>query len=121
MSLFAGTIAAFAVAGGVTIRRGSAGSDTKGRYTPGSTSDITGVEASVQPITGNELQRLPEGLRTQRPVKLYTTTEIRASSVATGVPSDLIVWDGETWEVQFVEKHIWGGYYKAVIIRKGQG
>jgi len=118
--MFAGAIAYFNVTGGVTIRRGSAGSSIKGRYTPGSTSDTTGVVASVQPVTGNELERLPEGIRSRRPAKLYTETEIKQADSVAGTPPDLIIWDGETWEVLSVEKHAWGTYYKAMIARQGQ-
>jgi hypothetical protein len=118
--VFAGVIAYFSVTGGVTIRRGSAGSSSKGRYTPGATSDTTGVVASVQPIKGDELERLPEGIRTKRPAKLYTETELKQKDTAAGTPPDLIIWDGETWEVESVEKHAWGTYYKALIVRQGQ-
>jgi len=119
--MFAATIAIFNVPGGITIRRGSAGSDIEGRYTPGATNDITGVVASVQPITGDEAETLPEGLRSRRPAKLYTETELLQKNTSTGTPADLILWDGETWEVVSVEKHTWGTYYKAMIARIGQG
>lgn len=119
--MFGPTIAIFNVPGGVTIRRGSSGSSTKGRYTPGATSDTTGVVASVQPITGDELERLPEGIKSRRPAKLYTKTEVKQKDTAAQTPPDQIIWAGETWEVLSVERHTWGDYYKAMIGRVGQG
>jgi len=118
--MFAGVIAYFNVTGGVTIRRGVAGSSVKGRYSPGATSDTAGVTASVQPISGDELERLPEGIRSRRPAKIYTETELKQKDTTAGTPPDLIIWDSETWEVVSVEKHAWGTYYKALIVRQGQ-
>lgn len=118
--VFGDTIKNFTVPGGVTIRRGSAGTSVKGRFTAGSTSDTTGVVASVQPITGKELERLPEGIRSHRPAKLYTETQILQVDVGAGTPPDQIIWDSETWEVHNVELHTWGSYYKAIIIKVGQ-
>lgn len=118
--MFADTIKNFAVPGGITIRRGSAGSSVKGRFTKGATLDTAGVVASVQPITGSELERLPEGLRSKRPEKLYSETELKQVDVGAGTPPDLVIWDGEIWEVQRVRLHTWGGYYKAIIVKVGQ-
>ena len=118
--MFRNTIKRFAVPGGVTIRRGSAGTSYRGRHTKGSTSDTTGVVASVQPITGKELERLPEGIRSKRPAKLYSETELKMVDVGAGTPADQIIWDSETWEVSRLEPHTWGTYYKAIIVKVGQ-
>jgi hypothetical protein len=118
--VFGDTIKNFAVPGGVTIRRGSAGTSVKGRFTPGATTDTPGVVASVQPITGKELERLPEGIRSKRPAKLYTETEIKQADVGASTPPDQILWDSETWEVHNVGVHTWGSYYKAIIFKVGQ-
>ncbi len=118
--MFGSTIATFAVSGGITIRRGSAGSSVKGQYTPGATNDITGVVASVRALNGDELDELPEGMRSRRTVAVHTETEIRQNDVGAGTPADQILWDGETWEVVSVEKHVYGSYWKAIIARIGQ-
>ena len=118
--MFGLAIQYFRVPGGITLRRGSAGSTTLGRYTPGATSDTTGVVASVQPMKGDELDNLPEGMRSRRPVKVYTETELLTVDVGAGTPADIIVWDGETFEIQTVEKHTYGGYWKATAVRIGQ-
>ena len=116
---FSDVIAEFAVTGGITIKRGSQGSWSNGRHTAGSVTTIPNVVASFQPLRGSELEMLPEGDRTRRSGKVYTATELHAENRLGGVPADLIEFDGDTWEVQTVEKHHWGEYWKALVLRVG--
>ena len=56
----------------ITHRRTAAGSwGTDGRYNPGGTTD-TDITASVQPLSGRDRQKLPEGDRTRHGKKVYT-------------------------------------------------
>ena len=111
--------AEFAVSGGITISRDTGGTSTNGRYTPGVRSTTAGVVASFQPLRGREVEMLPEGDRSKRSGKLYTETEILGADRGGQLLADQIVFDGDTWEVRSVEKHHFGGYYKAIVVRVG--
>lgn len=110
-------IASFAT-GTYTVTRNSAsayGSD--GRLDAPSTTTLS-VEGCVQPLTGRELQRLPEGLRTRELRAFYTATELKTQGA--GQDPDSIAIDGDTWQVERVER--WaelGNYWKAVLIKVG--
>lgn len=84
--------------------------DANGKFVPAPTTTIS-VLASVQPLRGKDLQNLPEGLRNEDLLKVYTTTELR---VAGDYAPDAIMVDGQAYEVQTVER--WGefGYWKAI-------
>jgi hypothetical protein len=62
---------------------------------------------------------LPEGDRDKRGGKLYTATEILGADRGSGLLADRIIFDGDTWEVRSVEKHHFGGYWKAIVVRVG--
>jgi hypothetical protein len=109
----------FAVSGGITISRDTAGTWANGRYTPGARSITAGVVASFQPLRGREIEILPEGDRSKRSGKLYTAVEILAADRDTQLGADRIVFDGDTFEVLSVEKHHFGGYWKAIVVRVG--
>lgn len=77
------------------------------------------IDASVQPVSQEQLQRLPEGMRTQEVQNLFTSTELNAKTEDS--EPDTIFIDGSDWEVQAVES--WaslGGYYRAVVARVGR-
>lgn len=93
----------------ITLRRVAAqsvGSD--GRGVDGSSSD-TEIMASVQPAQGEDLQVLPEGLRSRRTIKVYTETELRTADQQAGTAPDKLVLSGlsgiddGTYEVQTVQ------------------
>ena len=73
-----------------------------GRATPGATTTIS-IEASVQPATGRDLLRLPEGRRTQETRLVYTTTRLTPGAQGAAYEADLVLIEGNTWEVQHVE------------------
>lgn len=111
--------------GAVTITRrrvaaGSRGSD--GRWTNGASTD-TSIVASVQPAGGEDLQLLPEGLRSRRAVKVYTTTELEVADQAAGVLGDQLVISGlvgiddGTYQVQNVAPYYaLLGHHRAVAV-----
>jgi len=61
----------------VTVTRCLTGSYVDGDYT--STTTTFDIVASIQPISGIDLQRLPEAERTQGRYKLYTETQLFTS------------------------------------------
>lgn len=86
----------------VTRQRFAAGAvSAAGRWTEGATTSTT-ILASVQPATGRQLQRLPEGLRERVELMAFTETELRTADQATGLSADRIVVDGETYQVAHV-------------------
>jgi hypothetical protein len=109
----------FAVPGGITIKRDTPGTWADGRYTAGTRSTTSGVNASFQPLRGREIEMLPEGDRDKRSGKVYTATELKSADRADELLADQIVFDGDTWEVRSVEKHHFGGYWKAIVVRVG--
>lgn len=81
----------------------------------------TTISAVVQPATSRDTQRLPENLREVEAIAVWCEFALRGASVATGSPSDVIVWDGRNYEVKAVEpwKNL-GNYVKAIATRVGQ-
>lgn len=111
MSLFdlSGVLESFST-GTYTVTRGARSYDTNGRLA--ATSSTFSVSANVQPYPGDELNRLPEGLRTAKVKAVYTTTELRAN--------DSISIGGSAWQVHVVEP--WdelGAYFRAVVTKDG--
>lgn len=101
----------------VTMRRYAAGTYTNGRWVPGAVTEIP-IVASVQPAKSDELLRLPEGMRTKGVVKAYTDSELQPGDEGQRSQPDRIVWDGEEWEVQVVDRHQLGiAHYKAICVR----
>lgn len=101
-----------------TVTRSSASAyGADGRLDAGTTSTLT-VRAVVQPVTGRDLKRLPEGLRTDDVRQVFTATELKTQGA--GQDPDSIAIGGEDYEVQTVER--WadlGGYWRAIVMRKG--
>lgn len=104
----------------VTRRRWAAGSyDADGRYVEPSYADTT-IRASVQPLVGDELLRLPEGQRQKRAIKFYTISDIRTVDDATKTKADQIIDSSVTFEVYTAED--WtdeGGYWKGEAVEVG--
>lgn len=55
------------------------------------------VQASVQPVTGRELEVLPEGLRSKAVVKIYSNVEL--VPLRDGQKSDILEWRGQSYEI----------------------
>ena len=101
--------------GTYTVTRTPASVYTAGRLVPGVATTFT-VLGSLQPLSGREVDRLPEGAREREGMALWTTTELRGK-LQTSEP-DTVTVDGEAYEVQNVQR--WdtlGNYYRAVILR----
>ncbi len=65
------------------------------------------IELSIQPISGREQQRLPEGYRTRRVVKAYgqpaPVEKLRTTSLASEAPNDIVIYKGDRFDVISVE------------------
>jgi hypothetical protein len=106
----------------ITRRRFAAGSrGADGRYTPGATTDTT-ISASVQPLTGIELQTLEEGDRQRDPKRVYTDSDLRTSNqhVTPKTVADHVIIDTLVYQVRRVDT--WRGtapipHVKAIVVR----
>ena len=86
-------------AAAVARNRYAAGSvGTDGRTTRGALTATT-IYASVQPVTGRQLERLPEGLRQSVKLMAYTETELRTADQLTQTAADELIYGGETYQV----------------------
>lgn len=98
----------------VVTRRGASGY-SQGRATAPTTSTLR-AKGSFQPMSGRELERLPEGMRSRELRVLYTATRLQGSGP--GHEPDTLADGGETWEVQTVEPWVaLGGYYRVVLAK----
>lgn len=110
-----GTVAR--LSGGTTLtvtRRAAPTTDGRGRVVAGAASTFA-IAASVQPVSGRDLLRLPEGLRTRELVAVFTSGALRTNDDATRAPPDTFAWQGATYQVEKLED--WGpvgGYVKAI-------
>lgn len=101
--------------GTYTVTRYAAGDYVAGKLTAGSTSTLS-ISASVQPVSGQELQRLPEGERVKDWLYVYTPTELNTREGKKA--ADKISIDGANYEVATVDD--WateGGFYRALVQR----
>jgi len=97
-------------------RPGITGIDS-GRRVAGVTTSFS-ITASVQPASGRQMDRLPEGLREREGMTLWTPTELRTAQVSEGIEADLVSIDGSTFEVVAIDR--WaalGNYYRATVTR----
>lgn len=105
--------------GTYTVTRYAAASfSSTGRVSAGTSSTFS-ITASVQPVSGREIDRLPEGLRAREVLALYTDTALQTRNSTAGAP-DVVSIDGSAWEVQTVENwNSLGTFYKALLTRVG--
>jgi predicted nucleotidyltransferase len=99
-----------------TVKRKQGGSYVDGQWVPGNDVDII-IKASLQPMSPEEMDKLPEGRRTNETFKLYTKT--RLYTVTDENPDYLLI-DGIGYEVVSVGKYQSDviNHYKVFIQRK---
>ena len=73
------------------------GSYVDGRWTE-TESDPVDFKASLQPVTANEMQTLPEGRRDRTTYKAYTKTDLKTVSIGEQI-SDIVLDGSERYEV----------------------
>jgi hypothetical protein len=108
--------------GTYTVSRRSAGTyDANGQYVDGSISTLT-ISASCQPLSGRELQRLPEGARNRESRVFYTRTELKSVDGVTGAPPDVVEVPGVGFfEVHLVEDRSTSGFWRVVGLMLQEG
>lgn len=84
----------------ITITRTEPGhyDETSGLWVEGEESTPT-VAMSIQPLSVDEMDALPEGRRTSRSVKIYSSVELLPADQSTGQNADQFTWLGRTYEI----------------------
>ena len=98
--------------GSYTVERRTPATYTGGRLDVGTTTTFQAT-LSVQPLTGKDLQKLPEGSRIRGGVTVFSTVELQAGS-----EPDQIEIDGDNYEVHHVET--WGtlgNFWRALALK----
>ena len=104
----------------VTVKRSASSSYVNGTLVPGLTTATVTV-ASIQPASGDELGRSEEGQRVGEFYKIYINLEVKPASETEQRKADIVVWRGQEYEVELVDRwYLSSNYYKAFIRRKGQ-
>lgn len=98
----------------LTVTRRGAGVVTNGIVAEGPSSTLP-IVAGVQPASGRDLQRLPEGRRSTATLVLYTVTPLLVGNAGAANEADVVTIDGEEWEVQHVEHWRRSGYYRVIV------
>jgi hypothetical protein len=73
------------------------------------------VQAGWQPATGRDLRRVPEGLRTEEGVVLFSVDQLRTAGST--YEADVVTVEGESYQVANVER--WGSYWRAIAVKVG--
>lgn len=96
--------------GTYTVTRVAASTyDAQGHAVAGSESTLK-ITAAIQPTSGDELERLPEGMRTGETIAIYTKTPLITKSDTNG--PDVVTYNGQDYEVVIVWNR--GTFYKAI-------
>lgn len=104
--------------GTITVSRPGTPLLVDGRLQSVASSTLGPFSASVQPLTGRDVERLPEGLRDKEARVVFTTADLRPANPAAGTLGDRVTFDGREFEVQSSEA--WaelGNYRRCVLIR----
>lgn len=103
----------------LTVNRYSNGTYVKGKWVPGGLSSSFPIQTSVQPLTGYDLQTLPEGLDVSTSFMIFPVEELRAADPKNSVPGDIVVMGGVNYMVQLVNPEQNGviPHYETVISR----
>lgn len=104
--------------GSYSVTRTTARTYTLGKLNSASTSSLT-IVASIQPTSGRELQDMPEGMRTDELVTIYTSTALQTKT-STAEP-DKVAIGSDSYEVVRVQPWIAFGetHYRAFARKVG--
>ena len=104
----------------LAVKRAAAGTYVNGRYVEGAPAALT-IVASVQPLSGEDLQELPEAERTSDAIEIFSVVELFATNLATNKLGDLVTYQGRDYRVTNAEN--WnsnGSYWRSLATRIGQ-
>lgn len=95
--------------------------DERGRLVPAAPAAPVPLQASVQPATGRQVMRLPEGLRSDETIALWTSTRLRGALEEDTSRGDRLTWQGRVYEVQIVKAWGFAGFFEIVATRVPNG
>jgi len=101
----------------ITVTSFATGNYVAGTYAKGVSSDRD-IDGVIQNATPDDLQVIPEGMRTEEAIKIHTTEILKPVSGKNIESADLIAYDGDIWCVYSVANRKIGNYYKAIAIRE---
>ncbi len=78
--------------------------NSDGRWVEGAAEKLC-LEGSVQPAKEEDVQRLPEGFRNKKAIRIYSEKEFKATNPETQTKGDVLAWEGDLYEVQMITKH----------------
>lgn len=61
------------------------------------------AKGSIQPVTGSDLNKLPEAFKDTESLKIYTQTELKTVDDTSNREADIIIIDGKRYQVSVVE------------------
>lgn len=79
------------------------------------------IRASIQPVSGRDLLRLPEAMRTEQLISIWTATPLQTASAPSGNYPDVVTYMGLSFECQTVLD--WsesGDFFKVIAQKIGQ-
>jgi|GEM_PF-1730130 len=86
----------------ITLRRPNPGTLVNGRWVEGAYVDSE-ITASIQPLTGEDMQELPEARRESEGYNMYTSTQVRTVQEAgSNQNADRVLFFGKEFEVHQV-------------------
>jgi hypothetical protein len=90
------------------VQRRAAATFVAGRPVQAAPTNLS-IVASIQPASGKDLLRLPEGRRSNETRVLYTTTRLLTGDQGGPNEADQVTIDGTQWEVQHCESWVQPG------------
>lgn len=98
-----------------SVERSGGGSYANGVWQESGTS-VVSVFASVQPLSGSDLERIAQGDRLKEFLKLYSADEVFTLNEITGAKADAITIDGKVYLAYSVQK--WPSYWKVLAVKQ---
>jgi hypothetical protein len=84
------------------IRETKSGSYVRGIWTPGKASEFE-IQATVEPLDGQDLLLIPEGERTKEMIRIYSELELKTADEACARKADVVRYQGKLYEVHKVK------------------
>lgn len=102
----------------VTRRRYAEGDFVDQYWVSGATTDVS-IEASVQPLSGQQVESLSEGQRLRAPKFIMTDSELKLVDEVAKTPADHIVADGIEYVLETLEHFKMGlaDHFEGIMLR----